>query len=788
MSSILCVNNNRVNVSGFSTSHKNGAKIQTANYNAVSAQANGSKAGSPHMPYLSNISFGRSVEEHNSWGATVQDDGSVSFKIWATKGKIEGKERKIKDVYVEISSPKKSDDLPFEEGFIDIEEYDGEVKLRSKSNNSTLIKLDQKSNGIFKGNSYKANSGDNYRYLLVYEDGTVKGMKDPNAKKQNGVYSWSTIYDHKDFKWTDSHWQKINNPRHISKKESGVVPTISEIHVGVIDEKGNFDSVKKKIDEYARKGTFNTIELLPAEGCYFDPQKGLGYNWGYDGVDKTAPTKSYGGPDKLKELVDYAHNKGINMMMDMVPNHMGPYGNYLPMVADYEAKNASAPWGMAFNYEGKDNRYVRDYMVNASLNWLNNYHFDGIRFDATSQMNSNYTMKQIAKECHFHAPNSYLICEDFGSNPGDGGKLCNASVIRSSYERAEEMSRADDKERVHIDLIEDISRNNSDLSRLDFDSQWDFPFHHSLTSLVLGRTYSNYRPSMNEFLFTFKNGPFNTKYFMSHDEVGNNSGTRLVAKIAAYKLDLSNRIPPYDETQNWQQMAESSQAFLRASRDSKSEVWTPEYQYKNFKITKHVSHEEFQKAYKQAKDLNRVALATIFIAPGPKMIFDGDEKGSINRFKFFAEHQSARSLEQCSNEKGYDTSLPAFLESKQTAHTDNYDEETERLSDKLFKLFNSSPALQSQQNDGKHFASYGYEIPKVAHVIRKEGNDEILAIMNFGEENFKEFILNDIPTGKWKEVISTKEDSPHNGTLSARDSHLNITLPKQSVVIFKKVG
>src|SRR3546814_5805541 len=56
--------------------------------------------------------------------------------------------------------------------------------------------------------------------------------------------------------------------------------------------------------------------------------------WGYDGVLLYAPHRAYGGPDGLKALVDAAHGRGLMVLLDVVYNHFGPDGNYLPLYAE----------------------------------------------------------------------------------------------------------------------------------------------------------------------------------------------------------------------------------------------------------------------------------------------------------------------------------------------------------------------------------------------------------------------------------------------------------------------
>ena len=106
-------------------------------------------------------------------------------------------------------------------------------------------------------------------------------------------------------------------------------------------------------------------------------------NWGYDGVLPFAPDSSYGTPDDLKRLVDRAHGLGLMMFLDVVYNHFGPAGNYLHAYAkSFFTERHQTPWGAGLNFDGPDARPVRDFFVHNALYWLEEYHFDGLRFDA----------------------------------------------------------------------------------------------------------------------------------------------------------------------------------------------------------------------------------------------------------------------------------------------------------------------------------------------------------------------------------------------------------------------
>jgi maltooligosyltrehalose trehalohydrolase len=102
------------------------------------------------------------------------------------------------------------------------------------------------------------------------------------------------------------------------------------------------------------------------------------WNWGYDGVLWYAVHESYGGPDGLKRFVDAAHARGLAVVLDVVYNHLGPSGNYLPRFGPYLTSGRST-WGDLVNLAEPD---VRRYIVDNALMWLRDYHVDALRLDA----------------------------------------------------------------------------------------------------------------------------------------------------------------------------------------------------------------------------------------------------------------------------------------------------------------------------------------------------------------------------------------------------------------------
>src|SRR5207302_8022588 len=111
------------------------------------------------------------------------------------------------------------------------------------------------------------------------------------------------------------------------------------------------------------------------------------FGWGYDGVDLFAPTRLYGTPDDLRRFVDAAHAAGLGVILDVVYNHFGPDGNYLREFSDdYFTDRHDNEWGEAINYDGDNAGPVREFMAANAGYWIEEFHFDGLRLDATQQI------------------------------------------------------------------------------------------------------------------------------------------------------------------------------------------------------------------------------------------------------------------------------------------------------------------------------------------------------------------------------------------------------------------
>ena len=191
-------------------------------------------------------------------------------------------------------------------------------------------------------------------------------VPDPRSQWQPlGVSGPSRTVDHEAFRWTDRRWTGVHLPSSV----------IYELHVGTFSSAGTFDGVIEHLDHLILLGV-DVIEVMPVAA--FDGDRG----WGYDGVAPYAVHEPYGGPEGLKRLVNAAHARGIGVLLDVVYNHFGPTGNYLNRFGPYTTDRHQTPWGDALNLDGPDSAHVRRFFLDNALNWLTNYHLDGLRLDA----------------------------------------------------------------------------------------------------------------------------------------------------------------------------------------------------------------------------------------------------------------------------------------------------------------------------------------------------------------------------------------------------------------------
>jgi maltooligosyltrehalose trehalohydrolase len=334
----------------------------------------------------------------------------------------------------------------------------------------------------------EARPGDDYGFRLDGAD----PLPDPRSPWQPaGVHGLSRLADPA-FPWSDSGW------RGLALAEA----VIYELHVGTFTPEGTFDGVAGHLDHLVSLGV-DAVELMPVAEASGDR------GWGYDGVDLWAPRQAYGGPDGLRRLVDACHARGLAVVLDVVYNHLGPEGNYLGRFGPYFTRRHRTPWGDAINFDGRESRAVRDFVVGNALMWLRDYHLDGLRLDAV-----------------------HAIVDD--------------SPVHIVRELTERVHALDGPHRVVI-----AEKPALDLEMLGWgvDAQWEDDFHHALHVLLTGESVSYYAPYgrvadlVDALLKPARcDVPYNRLlgYAQNHDQVGNRAaGERLSQLVGGGRLRIA---------------------------------------------------------------------------------------------------------------------------------------------------------------------------------------------------------------------------------------------------------
>lgn len=283
-------------------------------------------------------------------------------------------------------------------------------------------------------------SGAYYRFHLP--DGLV--VPDPASRHQpEDAFGPSEVVDLSrlctpDVVWRGRPWQDT---------------VLYELHVGTFTEAGTFRAAIARLEHLSKLGV-TAIQLMPIADF---PGR---WNWGYDGVLPYAPDSRYGRPEDLVELVEAAHRQGISVFLDVVYNHFGPSGNFLPAYAPLFSPHHQTPWGDGINFDDEQNGPIREFLLQNALYWIEYFHIDGLRFDAVHAIrddSARHFLEELAIRARRKFPDRHvhLIVENEENEPG---LLSRDAVSRASL----------------------------------FDAQWNDDVHHALHVATTGETFGYY--------------------------------------------------------------------------------------------------------------------------------------------------------------------------------------------------------------------------------------------------------------------------------------------------------
>jgi maltooligosyltrehalose trehalohydrolase len=318
-------------------------------------------------------------------------------------------------------------------------------------------RLESEPNGYFSG-SVEAAAGTLYKFRL---NGEGDPYPDPASRFQpEGPHGPSCVVDHRAFKWTDNGWKGTALAGHI----------MYEMHVGTFTPEGTWRAAAEKLQLLKDDG-ITLLEMMPIADF---PGK---FGWGYDGVDLFAPCRLYGSPDDLRFFIDRAHGLGLAVILDVVYNHFGPDGNYLGVFSDdYIHRERANEWGDSINFDGRNSAPVREFFITNGRYWIEEFHFDGFRFDATQSIHDE--------------SDEYIV----------------GAVGRAARQAAGERSilLIAENEPQETKLIKPRSEGGDDL-----DGLWNDDWHHTAMVAVTGNReayFTDYLGTPQEFVSAAKYG------------------------------------------------------------------------------------------------------------------------------------------------------------------------------------------------------------------------------------------------------------------------------------------
>ncbi len=215
-----------------------------------------------------------------------------------------------------------------------------------------------------------ADLGDGTRYGFHIEGGPR--LPDLASRRQSADgEDWSVVTANA-FAWTDQAWRGLSRFDQV----------IYQLHIGTFTVPGTWRSAIDRLDHLRSLGV-TAIQLMPV-GSF----KGR-FGWGYDTILPYAPFAPYGSPDDMRAFIDAAHGRGIGVLHDVVYNHVGLGDHYRAFSEHYFTSRYANEWGPGFNFDGPHAGAVRDFITGNAAYWIEQFHLDGLRLDATQALHDD---------------------------------------------------------------------------------------------------------------------------------------------------------------------------------------------------------------------------------------------------------------------------------------------------------------------------------------------------------------------------------------------------------------
>ncbi len=353
---------------------------------------------------------------------------------------------------------------------------------------------------------------DGEEYGFMIDGGALR--PDPRSRRQpRGVHEASAHVDPTAFAWTDTGWT--------GRQLAGGL--IYELHIGTFTPEGTLDAAIERFPHLIDLGVTH-IELLPVNGF-----NGV-HNWGYDGVLWYTVHEEYGGPRAYQRFVDAAHSVGLAVIQDVVYNHLGPSGNYLPEFGPYLRTGERNTWGDSINL---DEPAVRSYIVDNAMMWLRDYHVDGLRLDAVHALLDNsdtHILQELAEasdalSAHLGRPLTLIAESDMNDPklilPREAGGYGLTAQWSDDWHHA-----------VHVAVTGETAGYYEDFGALDaLPKVWTEGFFHN-------GTYSSFREREHGFPIPAEVPTWRLVTFaQDHDQIGNRAaGDRLSQSLSYGRL------------------------------------------------------------------------------------------------------------------------------------------------------------------------------------------------------------------------------------------------------------